>query len=87
MSGGGGAIADPKVQEQLLAEEEQAMAKYKEQAKATGNPFAAASSATGINTGQIFFLVSYSNRRISSKSRTPFIAKMQSFILRLRWFL
>ena len=50
MSGGGGAIADPKVQEQLLAEEEQAMAKYKEQAKATGNPFAAATSATGINT-------------------------------------
>jgi len=45
-AGGGGAIADPKVQEQLLAEEEQAMAKYKEQAKATGNPFAAASSAT-----------------------------------------
>ena len=55
MSGGGGAIADPKVQEQLLAEEEQAMAKYKEQAKATGNPFAAATSATGINTDQILF--------------------------------
>ena len=54
MSGGGGAIADLKVQEQLLAEEEQAMAKYKEQAKATGNPFAAASSATGIYTDQIF---------------------------------
>jgi len=43
--GAGGAIADPKVQQQLLAEEEQAMAKYKEQAKTTGNPFAAASSA------------------------------------------
>jgi len=39
-------IADPKVQQQLLAEEEQAMAKYKEQAKSTGNPFASAAPAT-----------------------------------------
>jgi len=45
--GAGGAIADPKVQQQLLAEEEQAMAKYKEQAKTTGNPFAAATSSAG----------------------------------------
>jgi len=44
-AGGSGAVNDPKVQQQLLAEEEQAMAKYKEQHKATGNPFATASAA------------------------------------------
>ena len=32
-AGGSGAVNDPKVQQQLLAEEEQAMAKYKEQHK------------------------------------------------------